>query len=195
MKQTISYSVLIHKIRKLYFRVSLITLHKHINRYHKIATHQNHANDIKSPLHECVDIIIGYALDNPKIIYTIGHTMNNSSANPRSRENTDATGQHITVSQEHISDLSKYFKARSRGSDLYPDIKEKLEHSIWDHVHATIRCARIGDKRCSKMHADIADTACKELSHYTDAEDYRAFTEIVEEHLKVLKSDYHNEDS
>ena len=195
MKQTISYSVLIYKIKKLYFKISLIILHKRINSYHRKVTHKNHTNDIKSPLHECVDIIVGYALNNPEVIYTIDHGVNKNSANQHGDEKKHAATPHSTVNQEHISDLSKYFKARSQGSDLYPGIEEKLEHSIWDHVHATIRCARSGDERCSKMHADIADSACKELAHYVNAEDYRTFTEEVEVHLKTLKFDYHNEDS
>lgn len=193
MKKNSTTNVLIRKIEKLYFRVSLIILHKRIDGYHKVAAHKEHAEDIKSPLQECVDIIVGYALDNPEIIYTIDRLKNETTADHLHHHKKPQTaGQHNTVNQEHIGELSKYFKARRDGSDLHPGINEKLQHSIWDHVHATIRCARLGDERCSKMHASIADSACKELAHYMNKEEYQAFIREVLEHLNTSNFDKPN---
>ena len=193
MKQTSPYSVLIRKMEKLYFRVSLIVLHKRIDGYHKVAAHKKHAEDIRSPLQECVDIIVGYALDNPEIIYTIDRPRNETISNHLPQHKNKQTGdQYHAVNPNHISELSKYFKARRDGSDLHPGIKEKLQHTIWDHIHATIRCARHCDDRCSKMHAAIADSACKELAHYMEKEDYHLFTTEVKHHLDTLKAEHEN---
>ena len=193
MKKTFSHSALIRALKKLYTRVSLTVLHKRINEYQKVATHKKHANDIKSPLHECIDIIIGYALDNPEIIYTIDRLKNETTADHLHHHKKPQTaGQHNMVNQEHIGELSKYFKARRDGSDLHPGINEKLELSVWDHVHATIRCARLGDDRCSLMHAAITDCACKELAHYMNKQDYLLFTAEVKKHLDALKTEHQN---
>ena len=94
--------------------------------------------------------------------------------------------RHPSINQEHIDDLSRYFKARSKDSDLHPAIQDKLEHSVWEHIHATIRCARQGDKRNAKMHLNIASTACKELGHYMKEEEYQAFVKKAEEHMGTL---------
>ena len=193
MKKTFSHSALIRALQKLYSRISLIVLHKRINEYQKIATHKKHAHDIMSPLHECIDIIVGYALDNPEVVYTIGHLKSESAtSNLHSHKKKHTAGQHSTVNQEHTRELSKYFRARSRGSSLHPGIREKLELSIWDHVHATIRCARFGNQHNSKIHADITDCACKELAHYMNKEDYQTFITEVKQHLHTLKSDHQN---
>lgn len=193
MPNTISYRALIRGIEKAYFKVCLIVLHKRMNSYHRVASHQTHANDITSPLQECVDIIVGYALDNPNVVYSVGHNMDKYTTPHLSNDkNKQATTLPTQINQEHIKELSKYFKARSTGSGLHPSIQEKLEHSIWDHVHATLRCARLGDDHCSKMHANIACCACKELAHYMDEYDYHVFIVEVEDHLNTLKSDNPN---
>ena len=95
------------------------------------------------------------------------------------------TGHH-ELSRERIDELSKYFKERNKGADLHPSIREKLEHSVWEHIHATVRCARQGDKRNAKMHLNIAHTACKELGHYMDDEEYQAFVKEAEDHMGTL---------
>ncbi|MCW8831216.1 MAG: hypothetical protein OQK32_06825 [Gammaproteobacteria bacterium] len=190
MSNIVSYRALIRGIEKVYFKVSLVILHRRMDSYHTIATHQEHARDIKSPLQDCVDIIIGYALDNPKVIYRIDQSIDkHTTIHLSEHKNNLAAHLYCQPDHEHLSDLSRYFKARSAGFELYPCIQEKLEHSIWDHIHSTLRCARLGDQRCSKMHADIASHACKELAHYLNEEDYQTFTDEVEDHLNILKSD------
>lgn len=193
MSNIVSYRALVRGIEKVYFKVSLIVLHKRMDSYHRVASHQTHANDIKSPLQECVDIIVGYALDNPNVVYSVDHNMDKYTAlHLSNHKKNQVAALHTQVNQEHIKELSKYFKARSTGSGLHPSIQEKLEHSIWDHVHATLRSARLGDDHCSQMHANIACYACKELAHYMNKDDYHVFTMEVENHLNILKSDYPN---
>ena len=188
MNRSNSYNALIGKIERLYFKVSLKILHRRMASYHKTSVHSEHAQEIKSPLQECIDIIVGYALDNAEVIYPVGTLSADHLA--RSRSASATTNVEEPISHQDISELSRYFKARSQGLDLHPSIQEKLENSIWDHVHATIRYARQGDKLNSRMHMNIANCACKELAHYLDKNDYCAFTGEVSAHLATLKSDF-----
>lgn len=194
MSKTVSYRVLIRGIEKIYFKISLIVLHKRMDNYHKQASHskKEYANDIRSPLLECADILIVNNPDNPEVIHAIDcTTAESATTNWHTHEKhhaaTDLDNQ-AAFNHEHVGELSKYFRDRGRSSDLHPGIKEKLEHSVWEHIHATIRYARQGDDRSSKMHAGIASYACKELAHYLNQEDYQAFATEVEEHLNILKS-------
>lgn len=198
MSKTVSYRVLIRGIEKIYFKISLIVLHKRMDNYHRQASHskKEYANDIRSPLLECADILIVNNQDNPEVIHAIDCTTAESATtnwhtHEKHRAATDANNQPA-FNHEHVGELSKYFRERGRSSDLHPNIKEKLEHSVWEHIHATIRYARQGDNRSSKMHAGIANYACKELAHYFNQEDYQAFATEVEEHLNCLKATQQN---
>ena len=181
MAEHFSYRALIQGLEKLYARISLRVLHKRIDSYHSSASHKEHAGDIKTALMEFIESTIAQAVKS------------DSASNERDRISTSIetklpTSQSEThdLNRERIDELSKYFKSRSNGADLHPPIREKLEHSVWDHIHAALRTARQGDKRNSKMHADIADTACKELAHYMDEESYLALIEDIELHLAAL---------
>ncbi len=63
---------------------------------------------------------------------------------------------------------------------------EKLKHSIWEHIHASIRHARLGDARVAKMHADIANSAYRELAHYVSNEDHNELALEIENQLGEL---------
>ena len=192
MNRSNSSNALIGKIERLYLKISLKILHRRMASYHKTSVSIEHAQEIKSPLQECIDIIVGYALDNTEVVYPVG-TLTAAHLS-RSRSASVTGNDEEQISHQDISELSRYFKARSQGVDLHPSIQEKLENSIWDHVHATIRYARQGDKANSRMHMNIANCACKELAHYLEKNDYRAFTGEVSAHLATLKTDFLNGD-
>jgi hypothetical protein len=190
MKKTLFYSTLKQEIEKIYIKVSLIVLHKRIKGYSKQSDQSNvsHTHDIGIPLLECIDAI----------------NVNRRDDSDTSRVSDDANAESVitdphapikyqplkphVIDKKNIGDLSRYFKARSNGAELHPEIKEKLECSIWEHIHATIKYARQGDNRNAKMHADIVCSACKELAHYMSKDDYMNFIAGVNEHLDVLKS-------
>lgn len=191
MANTLSYRALIRGIEKVYFRVSLIVLHKRMDSYHKQSSHSHHehASDIHSPLLDCVDVLIVNNTNKPETIYSIDCTLTENAASNLYQHMNKVSAMPAEFNHEYVGELSKYFKERSRSTDLHPCIQEKLEHSVWEHIHATIRCARQADKRNMKIHAGIASSACKELAHYMSEQDYRAFTTEVEQHLLVLKSE------
>lgn len=191
MKNRLSLSSLIEAIERFYVSVSVTILHKRMESYHRQSSNSTkpYANDIKSPLLECINEIIENGQGNPEppdvFVYSdpVGVTIRPHTAEELRR------GARYVLSREDVGELSKYFKARAGGSDLHPGIKEKLERSTWEHIHAAIRYARQGDSRNASMHAAIANSACKELAHYMVEEQCREFILGIEEHLEIFKPD------
>lgn len=185
MAKKFSFRALIQALEGLYTKISLIVLHKRISSYHSTTSHKEHARDIKSSLMEFIETTIAQAV---KVNYTINE---NERATNQVHPRTDQPAQqhlvHLQLSREGINELSKYFKKRGEGAELHPPIKDQLERSVLEHINAAFRCARDGDKRNSKLHVDIVDSACKELAHYMEEEPYLKFIGNVADHLDALK--------
>ena len=179
-----AYRILIQALKELYTNISLIMLHKRISTYQINASHQEHASNIKSSLMEFIETTIAQA------VKASGKTNENELATNHVKPRPDRIAEQYIVetllNRDRINELSKYFKKRSKGAELHPPIKKQLEHSVWEHLHAASRCAKDGDIRNSKMHADIVDSACKELAHYMEEEPYLKFIGKVTDYLATL---------
>lgn len=68
--------------------------------------------------------------------------------------------------------LSQAFCKRHPVDALQNTVSDKLVCSAWDHLHASIRCARAGDTETAQLHVSIMDTALKEAAHYLDDKKY-----------------------
>ena len=190
MKNTAFYNALIRGIEKVYKKISLIVLRKRMDGYRKQESQSfnSYANDIKSPLSDCVESIISNKQDEPGTRHNNDSSILNTTTSQNSPANSHADKPHV-ADKRNAGEFSRHYKERANGSELHPDIAKKLEHSIWEHIHATIRYARQGDKFNAAMHTDIANSACKELAHYMTGEHYQEFIMQIEEHLASLKPD------
>lgn len=195
MKEITFYSSLIRSIEQIYFRFALIVLHKRMDGYHKQASQsiKPYANDIKSPLIECIDEIIENDQGNPEDLDSINYSILTSSITYLHGPAKHNTVERHVINKENVGELSKHFKARSNGAALHPGIKEKLEHSTWEHIHAAIRHARKGDNSNAKIHTDIASSACKELAHFMEEEHYLEFIMEIEKHFDAIKQNTKSE--
>lgn len=186
MAEHFSYRALIRGLENLYSKVALHVLHKRINSYHSQASDGKRKHDgIKTPMMNFIESTVAQAVK-------VNTNLNSEQASteiksPPHHPAAQHTGHH-ELSRERIDELSKYFKERNKGADLHPPIREKLEHSVWEHIHATIRRARQGDERNAKMHLNIATTACKELAHYMNDEEYQAFVAEAESYMGKLNT-------
>lgn len=208
---------LLHEIEALYNRAALKLLHKRIIGYrgHGHASDKPHAKDIKSSLLDCIDNVVVDEKPKLKITrsYDIGspvlgngekhaHATGSYSTNVFGKKNhhiafpvaarnkQDGANPHL-VDRDRLGELSKYFKEKKNGVEADPGIKDKLKHSVWDHINASIACARKGDKRNAKMHADIASTAFKEVEHYMPKDQYSVLRTKVNNRLDVLQKNGH----
>lgn len=108
------------------------------------------------------------------------HNTTNSQDNPAElAENTSGTE----------TEFAKYLNERKHAVVSNPAIGQKLQDSIWEHVHSAIRYARQGDVATAKLHSKIAATALEESGHYLNNEEY---SELVLK-IKNYFSDAHEE--
>ena len=189
MKDTAFYTALIREIEKVYNRISLIVLRKRIAGYHKqpLQSSQPYTDGIKSPLLDCIDnIIVDHQADSTALHDNDRPTLD-ATTNPN-RPANKYTDKAYVINDGNAEELARHIKATDNESGLYPEIAKKLEHSIWEHIHATIRFARQGDKHKATMHTDIANSACKELAHHMPKDQYQALTMKIEKYLGTMKS-------
>lgn len=179
---------LIREIEKLYRCVTLKILHKRIGAYHRHENYseKSHAGDIKSSLLGYIDNVVVTEKPPPKVKFSVDSIIPKFPVpNKYQYEKHQGCGPHV-VHNKYAGDLSKYFKSREKAYELEPGIKYKLEHSVWDHINASIQCAHKGDNRNAKMHADIANSAFKEVAHYIPEDEYAEFSKKVTERMETL---------
>lgn len=195
-------SALLRELQRLYNQVALIQLHKRMGRYHKHANHSKkpHAKDIKASLLEYVDNVV-VEKEKTKTPHDVNHPVGEGGAIGKHVAQSHHTPYPFNFDKKHVGpnpyklnkkqvgDLSRYFKARKKGSELHPGIEEKLKDSVWDHINASVQCALKGDNRNAKMHVDIANYAFKEIAHYMPEEQYLELTRKINKRLDALKAD------
>lgn len=189
MKDTGFYAALIREIEKIYNRIYLIILRKRMAGYHKqpLQSSQPYADGIKSPLLDCIDNIIADHQADSTALHDNDRPTHDGATNTNRYTNKYTDKTHV-INDGNAEELTRHIKATANESELYPEIAQKLEHSVWEHIHATIRYARQGDKSKAAMHTDIANSACKELAHHMTKDRYQALTMKIEKYLGTLKS-------
>ncbi|MBI3563063.1 MAG: hypothetical protein HY080_15240 [Gammaproteobacteria bacterium] len=189
MKTILWYSAFIRELQLLYARLVLSVIHIRTDRYHKQSYHaiKSCSQDINPFLLKCADKFLYKAGAEPKLSMIRRPPPSNATTRPLTSVEPSVTDLHV-INKENIGELSTYFKARSNGAGLYPGIIEKLEHSTWEHIYATLRCARQGDSRNAKMHTNIASSACKELAHFMNEGQYQRFVAEIKAHLDALNA-------
>ena len=149
------YDLLIGEIKELYKKASLAILHKRISDYHRHADYSEHAHagDIKSLLITYIDKIPVNKDTSQETKFSADSIIPKEPVVDKyqyERRETDTT--HV-VSNKYVGDLSKYFKSRKKAYELQPGIKDKLKHSVWEHINASIQCAYKGNLKNAQMHA------------------------------------------
>jgi len=188
MKNASFYNDIISAIEKLYSSITLSILQKRMAAYHQTpATNNFNGNglDIKAPLFKYIDDISSQDQGTVADIQTLDYAYFSHPAHPQvSSQNNLATLP--VVDKQNANPLSKYFKSQHNDAELHPGIEEKLKHSIWEHIHASILQARRGNAVIAKMHADIANNAFKELAHYVSSDVISELVLQIEDQLDVL---------
>ena len=196
MKKLIRFGDAIDEIERAYIKVAVEELYKRIQVYHRAegGRIKIYTNDIRRLLSECIKGVSGKEpgdlklsvkkqVDSIKPHADNHHVVFSVSDIPHQYNATELN----VISKEDIDDLARYFRERSNGSGFHPAIEEKLMFSVWDHIHASIRYARMNIDNKAKMHVDIACSVCNELSHYMGETDYLDFVENVKSYLADIK--------
>lgn len=70
--------------------------------------------------------------------------------------------------------LGNYFRQHHRTYEA-DDVVSRLQHTVWEHIHAAFRWARCGDPEKAQLHAHLVESALQELAQFVDDESYKAF--------------------
>jgi hypothetical protein len=188
MKSVLFYTDFLHTIEKLYSRIVLIILQNRMNTYHSepsIANYTRHTLDIKAPLFKYIDDISSSDKNSVADIQTLDYSFFSQPAHSHTPSQFELSNPCM-VKEQDSSEFSSYLKAGHNNLKLNPRIDEKLKHSTWEHIHASIRHARLNDARVAKMHADIANNAFKELAHFVSTEAHAELALEIEDQLDGL---------
>jgi hypothetical protein len=85
------------------------------------------------------------------------------------------------------SEFANYLKQNKSSLIIHPYMGDKLKKSAWEHIHCTIRHARLGHIDMAKLHADIAGHALEEAAHYMSDEEYSELIFDIEKCFKNSK--------
>ena len=182
MKNSSFYNEFIRSIEELYSSITMRILQKRMDSYHSasaINTGSGNNSDFSASLYKYIDDVSHQAKKPTSENQTSKRAGLTNSTNPY-------PPAHFEVSNKGInSGLTKHFREIDN-AERHPGISGKLKDSIWEHVHSSIRCARQGDAHAAKMHADIANNAYKELSHYLTDEEHSELAREIEEEFDTL---------
>ncbi len=195
-----SLSALINELKQFYDQLALAQLYKRMHGYHNQAHYCGsiHATDIRSSLSEYINnIIIDHEASRAVVITS--HPVSAATVHHPATENFDAPypfqtecetdkNPHYAVNTRQLNELAKYLKTKANDTELHVSIKDKLQRSVWEHIHAAIECALKGDRHNAKLHVDIANYGFLEVAHYMSEEQYRLFTATIDEHLRTLNA-------
>jgi hypothetical protein len=62
---------------------------------------------------------------------------------------------------------------------VHQSVGEQLMHSASEHLHASIRAARIGNPATARLHAGIMESSLREAAQFVDDERYRDFVQTL----------------
>ena len=156
---------ILHTMAKLYSSMFAIIVHERISTYHAPC---DNSEDVGVALHAYIRHIKYLAVEDPLFVGAV------YESEPHVGNTSDSM---VTYSGEAMpsNPLTEYFKKNNSFSELAPPIVEKLKSRAWEHTYSTIRYAHNGDFAYAKLHADLANNAIYELSHFMTTTDYNDF--------------------
>jgi len=173
---------LLHKIKRLYTEVFLVSLHNRIDSYHSLLLSDKH-HDISDVLHELIDEIVKEAASTYSVEdYRHKKYLSDGPVEPDSKK--DITTHSTSMVSMTLNGLSVYLKKES-AQKYDPHMSARLQQCVWDHVHSAHRFARLGDAKTAKLHADIAVNAMKTLSCYMSSDEYTDFFNMINDQLQA----------
>lgn len=172
-------------IKRLYSRIMTLRIegHSNTNHYHNNTAH---SQNIVSSLSECIDKLATHA---------VSHPVNEPDLHIAELEYHlhDALPINHAASQEAAKrtkpgELSEYLKKSYRYSGPTIETGNKLIRRTWEHLHASIRLARLGDVKNARLHSELTNSALNEASHYLSEQEYFRFSNDVIQALEEINS-------
>jgi hypothetical protein len=173
-------------IKRLYSRIMTLRLETHAssNHYHNNTTH---SRNIVSSLSKCIDKLATDAEKHPvnEPDLHIADLEHYSHTMPPINHETS----HTTSSNSKPAELSEYLKNSHQHFRSNSVTGNKLIQSTWEHLHASIRLARLGDVKNARLHSELTKNALNEATHYLSEQEYSRFSKDVIQALEEINSE------
>jgi hypothetical protein len=170
---------LLSVLRRLYAKIMMRYIHSHDGAHHgPVAA----PPDIVSPLSRCIDNLAAARADAVQTVAAMGDQAPPANGAPGAGKGAEVSSP-TPAAGKGFGELSEYFRANHTHSPYYPDAGRRLVQSTWDHTYAAIRAARAGDVKIARLHAELANSAFKEVAHYMSGQ---AYTDFVADVIRVL---------
>lgn len=184
MESEHGYSSLLQAIQQLYSKIATNALHMRMHLYHNDPRQdQDNKVDISPPVIDRLLEIAEYEKNLPESLRGKGIAEHKSSTNPQWHEYESNEQAYESIDPEGMSELSRYLSEEHNHDLLHPELVYTLKNRIWQHTHDAIRCAHYGDYPNARLHTTIICNACRELSHYIDADMHKALVKTIENHM------------
>ena len=172
---------LLHKIKRLYTELFLVSLHNRIDSYHTFM-HSNKHHTISEQLHKLIDETIDEASHNHSVTELKSKYLNQISEASIQSGQTKIQTHSTNIMAMTLNGLSLFLQ-KQKAHENDPHMSAKLQQCVWDHIHSAHRYARAGDSYSAKLHANIAVNAIKTLSHYMPENEYNMFYHHLNDEL------------
>jgi len=172
---------LLTSLQKLYADFTLKSLHRRIQS-NQLLKHTNSTADISKPITKHVH----HLADNHQKSAPKTTRVKSILKAEKTRQHTTHNDDKKTSSENIIKPLSDYLKNKTSIDSTNAGVADKLMLSTWDHFHAAIREGRQGNRDAATMHADIANHAMKEATHYLTKEDFQGFYSKIKKEIDEL---------
>ena len=113
------------------------------------------------------------------------HSFNQTLSNVDNENHQSSGRERINIVD---SEFAKYLKQNKSSLIAHPYMGDKLKKSAWEHIHSTIRHAKLGHVEMAKLHADIAGHALEEVAHYIKDEEYSELIFDIEKCFEIQKN-------
>lgn len=167
----------LNRIKRLYTKLFLVSLHNRIDSYHA-SSNTDHHNRISDSLDKLIDKTSEEASRTHSVRVDKNVQPPHRDSSTEVKKSNKLQDHETSMLSMTLNGLSVYFR-KQKTIEHDPQMSEKLKKCVWDHVHSAHRFARTGDANTARLHAGIATNAMKALSQYMPEEEYSDFyTEV-----------------
>lgn len=173
---------LLRILRRLYASIMMLYM-KNLTRSNREQVAADMSLSIISPLSECVEKLAGNATRDMGVAASSrsGTVCNIDAHDP-------APLMPVSSVDTGPDKLSVFFRNTHRHSAVSLDVGDRLMQHTWEHIHASIRIAHQGDVKTARLHAELANNAFKEATHYLSPPVYSRFAHEVTKALNEIKA-------
>jgi len=178
-----SRETILNRIKRLYTELFLSSLHDRIDSYHASSDTDQH-HKISDSLNRLIEKTSKQASQTPAVKVDKDTASAPTAGRVGSPKTNKLKDHQTSLVSMTLNGLSVYFK-KNKTQEHDPEMSDKLQRCVWDHVHSAHRSARNGDEGTAKLHAGIASNAMKTLSHYLPEDQYNNFCTEVQSQLET----------